>query len=574
MRRIHPSIVLYRIFLFPFAITLMTFFFGMMASPAAGQSGLGGRAGTLGGVEPAGTYPPESYFLAWELYRSGDLEQAIELLDRVPTRRDINGRWLDSIPVLALQAECYWQLGNLAAVQEHLDLAFRIAIRYRGWLSNVEWSSAIQPNVQVAQRSGLWPAAAAIRQAPVSDRVSFQSGRRLNARVLLEGGAVEEFNVRTMDIAEIMRGLAIASYRRRILLGPLTEQDPLASQLLDATKYPVGARLPVTQALIGSMRAVEQFSNRDDKQAVSIANQNAMLGGAAHPLTPIALLAQASALAGSDQPTDAVSVAATVANTAAALGQPEWVGESVQLAAGCARTPEQAESVRQFATTAATALHRDSRLAALQCLVGGADASITAGNLEAAATLMTQAQALSGRRGVWQPRIDAYAAYVAARLAAARGESVGIGRMTDVDKALNQMTAFSLNRRIRNRPVISMPRIYQLGLIHQAAGQTLGGKSGDKLLQAYADDPPGEVWRRDAVDALSAAMMDRMSTHRARVEIAASKGYGEELLKRVDGLLAARFQQSLPLGSRIAQLRLIARANEQVLNEELVEFRK
>ncbi len=117
---------------------------------ASAQGGNAGRFGTLGGVEPVGQYPSQQYYLALQVYRSGDLEQAVELFERVQTRQDINGGWIDSIPVLAMRAECYWHLGHMPEVHASLDEVFQIAIRYRGWLGRVDWASAMQPGVQRA----------------------------------------------------------------------------------------------------------------------------------------------------------------------------------------------------------------------------------------------------------------------------------------------------------------------------------------------------------------------------------------------------------------------------------------
>lgn len=543
-------------------------------SIAHGQGGNLGGFGTLGGTEPVGQYPPQQYYVALDVYRSGDLETAVEMFDRVPTRRDINGRWLDSIPVLAMQAECYWQLGHMPAVQANVDEVFRIAIRYRGWLSRVDWNSALQPGVQRPTRQNLWREAVTLRRLPVADRIQMGSGGMLTPAILQRGGQIEELTVRSMDVVEIMRGIAIAAYRRRVLLGPLAAQDPLASQLLEATKYPAENRLGITNSLIGSMRAAEHFSYHDDKETAAVAGKHASFDGGIHPLTPLAWLAQTSAMAGDEKAAAALPIAAQVVHSAAALDQPEWVGEALQLAAGVSMTAEQAESVRQTAKQAAAGLSRLSRLATLHCLVAEADAAVTAGQLDDAQFALNQARDLASRRDVMQPRIDAYRAYVSARLAAAQGESIGVTATTRVDEALAAMTQFALNRRDRNRPVISTPRIYQLSMIRAAAGNTLGGKSSEEWLKAYNEDPPTEAWRRDAVDALAAVMLDRSDTQLARLQLAASQSYGEQLLQRSDDLLASRFYGRLPLGGRLLQVRTVARTDDALLSPHLLEFRK
>jgi hypothetical protein len=538
------------------------------------QGGNIGGFGTLGGVEPTGQYPSPQYYLALEIYRSGDLGEAIVAMEDAlrSGRRDIRGRWIDSIPALAMMAECHWQLGNIPAAKEYIDQVFQIAITNRGWLGRVDWQSAVQPGVQLSPPSYLWAEAAAVRRVPVSDKVMFRAGQPLSEAVLRRGGEIQEQTVRTMDIVEIARGLAIASYRRRILLGPLSGQDPLGSELLEAIKYPADLQLPLGKTLIGSMRTTAHFSSLDDKQTIEVASQNAMFSGAAHPLSAITLLAQLSAMAGAETTDSVAPLALSTANIAAALKQPEFLGEAMQLAAGCCNA-QQASAVRQAATTVAGAMLRESPLASLHCLIAGADASITAGDLESAATLLAQAQSLGSRRDVTLPRMNAYGAWVSARLAAARGSSAGIAQSTDFDKAILQMTGFALNHRVRAQSLVSMPRVFQMALIRQSIGANFGGNTGDQLLRAYSADPPIDVWRRDPVDALAGVLIDRSAAYLARVQLAGSVGEADPLLVAGDAMLAARFQQRLPLGGRIAQVRALAGTDDSLLDPAVVELR-
>ncbi len=193
----------------------------------------------------------------------------------------------------------------------------------------------------------------------------------------------------------MMRGLAIASYRRRVLLGPLSDQDPLATGLLESTKYPAGLQIPIARSLIGSVRTTGYLASYDDKRALAEGAQSGMFNGGVHPLSAINMLSQATVIAGSDKPEAAVPLAINIVHSAAALGQPELIGEAMQLAAGCA-SEAQAATVRQAASTVATAMIRKSRLATLHCLIAGADAAITAGDLASAATMLNQAQSLIG----------------------------------------------------------------------------------------------------------------------------------------------------------------------------------
>lgn len=536
--------------------------------------GNGTGFGTLGGIEPSGQYPSAKYYVALQAYRAGDLESAAQLCENAMRDgyRDIRGRWIDSIPALALMAECHWHLGDLVTARQHVDHVFQIAIRNRGWLGRIDWQSSIMPGASLAKSSRLWPEAKAVNLVPVADRIMYSSGKQLTPGDLVNGGTIEEPNLRTMDLVEIMRGLAIASYRRRVILGPLSENDSLSAGLLESTKYPANLQIPAARAMIGALRTTGYFTNHDGKRCLAEGATSTTFGGGAHPLTAVSMLSQVYVIAGTDKPEAAVPLAINLVHYCGALDQPEFIGPAMALAAGCA-TPEQSSSVRQVATNIATTLFRRYDLAALHCLIAGADAAITGGDLDSAGTMLGQARSMLGRRSVTQPRLKSYADYVSARLAAARGSSIGVVKATDVDQALQQVAGFALNNRSRKSKLVSMPRIYQLNLIQQALGSSLGGTSSDELLKEFCDDPPPEVWRRDVVDALSLCLVDRAVAHMARINIASSRGYAEPTLQAVDAMLSARFNQRLPLGGRVAQIRTLARSEDALLDKALIEFR-
>ncbi len=559
----------------PRAVAVLLIGSALVSGMFGGHRTASAQQSILGGSEPGVQYPSEQYYLALSIYRDGDLEGAIEAFEMAMrrTRKDVNGQWIDAIPVYAMLAECYWRVGNLPACQGSLDEAFRIAIRYRGWLGQPDWDSAMRGNVQLAPERGLWPAAASLRRVPLNDKTMFRSGTVLTEQRLAQGGVIEEANIKLIDIPEVMRGLAIAAYRRRILLGPLSDREPLAEGLLEATKYPAGMRHPLGRTLIGAMRAAERFANHEDDRAIEDAGKTTTFGGAIHPLTPIVLLSSASALAATDQPGEAVSVAFQAANAAAALGQPEWVGEAMQLAAGCAGE-EGATSVRQAADVAAQSIARDrvSRLAAAHCSVAAADAAISAGQLGDAAQFLTAAQAVTSRRRVVQPRLHAYWGLTSARLAAARGESTGEGVPQGIETGVAIFDTFALNSRFRGRPIPSVPGLYQMELLRSSGDNALGGNRGEELLEYYLKDPPPAVWRRDPVDAMARVVADRSAVESAWVGKALQRTDGEEVIRRVNHVLGSRFLRQLPLAGRLVQLRRLASAEEEGLPEAAKTF--
>ncbi|MEM9644396.1 MAG: hypothetical protein AAF989_05340, partial [Planctomycetota bacterium] len=371
------------------------------------------------------------------------------------------------------------------------------------------------------------------------------------------------------------RCVAIASYRRRVVLGPLGKQNPLSMEALDSTKYPARLNEAIGKNLIGAMRAAERFGISDDARVLADNNRYGTFSNGVHPLSAVLMLCNTSAVAMSDDWVKAPAAARVTANVAAALDQPELVGEALQLAAGCS-TRANAQTVEQFATQAASGLMRQSRLASLHCLIAAADAAVTAGNTTSATKLIRQAQSLSNRRDVVQPRLDAYGAFVSARLAAADGHSIGTDPPSRVDQPVESIRAFAFERKFRNRPVTAMPRVYQLNLIAEAAAKSGGVGLGadERIIKSYYDSVPSSVWRQDPVDALTASMLDKQSAMQSWLAMSVGESSGRSFLKRLDLVLANRFLRRLPLGGRVAQVRALASTGESLLSNDAKLFLK
>src|SRR5690606_34352900 len=158
------------------------------------------------------------------------------------------------------------------------------------------------------------------------------------------------------------------------IFGSISDQFDIASQTLEATRYPPKLTAPLPRALIGSVRGCGKFAAGQRDEMLSDVGKSAMFAGGVHPLSPILLLAGARQAAESADYPAAVPMALRAAAAASALGQPEWVGEAFLVAAGCV-DPSTAPAVQQAATAAATAHQRRGRLAAVGALAAGCDAA-------------------------------------------------------------------------------------------------------------------------------------------------------------------------------------------------------
>ncbi len=499
-------------------------------------------------------YPNDQYFLALEIYREGNLAAAVEAFNDSLglCRKDPTGRWIDAIPVHAMLAECFYQVGDLPAAIDNIDAALALAIRHRGWLSGLDYNTvtrnaAVQPN-----QAASWAAPNIPAVVPTSNRMQYSAGSVDVSAAIAQGRAYESAHIKAIDAIEIMRGIAIASYRRRVIVGPLADQFDIMPQCLDATKRPSGLSAPPGATLINAMRGCERYGAGADKDMERDAYQSTTVAGAVHPLSPILMLCTARAKAETDQFAEAIPLAINAAAAASALYQPEWVGEAMMIAVGCAN----AQSAQQIyvASTAAAAAHmRRGPLASLGCTLAATEAALIQGDTARAQQSLTQVTAMLQNRNAMQPRYAAHGEYLTALTAAMSGGSFGLGSPSTIDAAIGRLhtftsgngPAFRRSNTVARRAAGSAPaspRMYQLGMLTATArNKGLGGKAIDEKLKLFSVDPTPATWRLDPVDALAYHSFDRSPVYVARIVSAVKRNEPNDLPPLIDALQRHRF---------------------------------
>ncbi len=199
---------------------------------------------------PTNTYPNQQYYLALEISREGDLANAMQAFDGAlsRTRRDPSGRWIDAIPVHAMIAECLYQAGDLPGAVDNIDAALALAIRHRGWLGALTWNDLASGAVRPPDPAAAWAAPQVPNLVPLSNRLSIASGEVDLSGTLQRGGVLESAKLTRIDGVEVLRGLATALYRRRIIFGSISGEYEIANQTLEATRYPKGLNAPLPRA--------------------------------------------------------------------------------------------------------------------------------------------------------------------------------------------------------------------------------------------------------------------------------------------------------------------------------------
>jgi len=567
-------------------IAVAVFLAGSLLSPWAVSTNAQVIAPGLDQAPQNTSYPNDQYYLALEIYREGNLENAFEAFEQAlgRCRRDVNGRWIDAIPVHAMLGECFYQAGDLPAAVEQIDAALALVVRNRGWLTSLDWNDVVSVAVRVPDRTAAWAMPNVPNLLSTNGKMKLATGTTNVEASIRAGGVFENARLTSIDAIEIMRGVAIASYRRRIIYGSLSNQSEMANQALDATKYPSGLNAPIPRAIIGAMRGCERFASKQDQEMFVDANRSSSVGGSIHPLTPMILLASARATAQTDKFADAVPIAIQAAIAASAFRQPEWVAEAFLIAAGCV-DKKSAPVLVKSAADAALLHSRQGRFATPGSLLAAAEASLVLGDISGAQVALTQAGTYLQRRDMQQPRWSAQGEYVTALAAAQSGESFGLATPSVIDAAMGRLITFTSGngptfrrantaQRRSNGATPSVPRLFQRNIVAALAqGRGVDGKIVVEKLSEFAGEPSAAVWRADPVDAIAYASVDQSPLINAQIVSAVKRSAINELLPLIDAYAREKFLSTQSLGGRVLQVRRLAATEPALLTKSAAEAR-
>ncbi|QDV68276.1 CHAT domain protein [Rosistilla carotiformis] len=510
----------------------------------------------------ARTYPSQQYYVGLAMLREGALPDAVELFEEAVRagRTDPTGKWIDSIPAYAMLGECNYQLGNLPAAHQNFDAAIGLMLRHGRWLESVQWPpslAGVKANIGV----GSWAVSGRRSTlANIPDTMQIMTGSQDVLGQIQRGGTLQTAQLMKVDVAEIVRALAWAVYRRSQVLGGLSIDDPLNEELLTSlarTKLPPGPG----QAWVDLVRAIALIADNQPQQAVGLVDRAVMLpGNYDHPLTSIGLLVGANLLMISGQP-QATTQYIEAAISGATYGQYEIAAEAMRIAVGPLAS-QGSGVLTARANAAALQLGRKSRLMAATCYLVGAESAANSGQPQDAQRSLADARSILARRNTVLPRLEAYANYCVALTAFQTGDTKAAA------VALDKVMAFALNG-----ATPTCPHTYQLAIVQSAmSGGGIGGRTADDLLTALAQGPSLGQWYLDPVNALSATRPNQ-AVDQLRFSGLIQRQKFEEALQVADEVLGNRFRSQLPLSGRMLDVRWLVAGPEDQLSTAALAVR-
>ncbi|MEM1303362.1 MAG: hypothetical protein AAGG46_00610, partial [Planctomycetota bacterium] len=243
--------------------------------------------------------PGAGYFAAIELLYRGEYQRAQrafanELRGAVQT---VDTRWVDSICYHTMLGESLYLQGRNAEALAEFDSACQLFLAYPDFMKRVQFPQ-LRPEGNRARRIPPWGRTARqVTHAMMSPTLLIQFGSINNQQQYESGGLVQSAQFWRLNVAEVVRTMALAIRRRTELLGPLSPHDGLSRSV--EQRLSRGGLAPAaswSNAWIDLLTGLAKVSvDKQNEAPPHFVRAMLLEGRYDHRLTGVALLAQGEA---------------------------------------------------------------------------------------------------------------------------------------------------------------------------------------------------------------------------------------------------------------------------------------
>ena len=500
--------------------------------------------------------PHDGYWPAFEPFLEGDFRTAAELFREaakdgiVNANPNVPGPWIDAICYRAMLGECLYQMGQLGPALDEFNAALHLLLAHRDWMLRIEFPQGIELEAGVKTPPAWGRTARRVVLGRFPQRYSFLEGFVDNGPAIRRGGVVAPAIYRPVYVTEIVRCAALALSRRRTLLGPVAEYDPLTVQLVEALARRPGPPNHWSQCWVELQLGLAYAMAGKVPQAAAELQKSLLAADRFdHPLTCVALL-ELGRLARDQRHYEAAASYFLEASLSAAWFERfDVIEEALRLAAeshllGNLKPPYPP------LVAAIAPLGRYPWLKA-SLTVSLAEQQLAAGHLPAAGNSLSQARTILSRHEMGQGLAGLRHHYLTARVALASGDA--------------RQGASALAAALAGQRAASL-RLLQIGL---AEGLFRSGK----LTERLADQLYGRVlrdldafdWETDPLDALALLSTPHGMAYEHWFELALARKELDKALEIADRWRRHRFCVTQPLGGRLLALRWLLGTPEESL---------
>ena len=474
-----------------------------------------------------------------------------------------NTRFLDSLCYWTMLGECHYHMGNYGQAMNFYNEALALYLQFndQSWQSRVQLPPTIQVATNLAPKARItWGTPK--RTAKYSDlpnTMSYLFGNLNSGQALQQGGVVDPARQRRVDVQEIARCVALAMHRRRIIMGPTCQYDPLTQQLSSKLSA-AGTRGSVFGCWNGVIMGVAKSASADTRTATKLLARSLQFsGGIDHWLTPIALLELAHLAKESNELAAAHEFALEASYCAAVFNQYDLVEEALSFATAIhlssKRTPYPA-----LEPAIAWANRNRARLMQATMIVRLAECYAEAGDAASSGRILGQFRRATSRTSLNQAVVGSRATYVAAVNQFLTGKfNAGAELLAD---ALKQFQNGSL-------------WLYRLRLADQLAIEgSITPRQSDALYELLLHDPTVEEWRFDPMEAVAFLASSHVGALERWFEIKIRQRNAEQALTVADLVRRHRFFATLPMGGRLLAFRWILESPQKAISDFSFKQRK
>ena len=515
-----------------------------------------------------GSLPSVDYYSIFPLFYEAEYRDAGRQWQRGYNTafRVGNNRFLDSVCYLTMIGECHYHVGNYGAAVENYEAALQLYLSFNAtqWQTRLRGNPIVQNDLAAVQRARItWGRSnrgATIGKIP--DTISMLYGRIDSERAFVEGGPVDNAELRQVNVVEVMRCTALAMHRRRVIKGPTCKIDPLTANLVRGMSVAGAGDGSLIGSFNGILLGLAHASNEDwDKAARTLSASLQLRGGVDHPLTPVALteLCQIATMTGKKPA--AIELALEASYSAAIFSQYDLIEESLSTGAQVhMSTTRSPWPPLESAVAWANRERPRPVLMRASLAVRLAEGLMEAKNITASQAMLAQAQrSITNRndlpRGIVQTRLQ----YITAANRLLSGDIKG--GIDDLKSALDRLNRGSL-------------WLYRLELTKNLIrSDSIRELQADQLFERLLRDPNDAEWLLDPMEALAFLTSDHVDAIEVWFDILVARRKYTQAAQVAELLRRHRFYSALPLGGRLLSLRWALNADATMLSKAAAEDR-
>lgn len=496
--------------------------------------------------------PGNDYLISFNPFYSGEYRTAVKAF-RSAARGGVKSpdlRWVDAVCYDTMMGECFYHMGDLRTALESYNSALRIFLANTDWLKRLRYPTQVQPK-QPARLSWGPPKRQTIPGNFPDTILSQQTA--LNAQALTQNNLIiQQSQLFPLRAIEILRCTALALARRNELLGPISVQDSLASQmerrLSVRTTAPNHWARPILDVPLGLAKAGAGMED----EALQILQRATASGKLDHPLTARALIEIGKLALKRDQVPLAANSFYEATFPAAQFDQYDELEEAFHLAAVSSRlSNQQFPALEQAATWLRS---RRFRRVNASLLLSSAELAAYSGNANVAARRLNEARSAMARTDLLRSDIGVRFNYL----------SAVVNFSNRKDKA-----AAAAIKNVLAYQQTGSKRLFQIASVFDGAKrEALTPRVASQLFGTVLRIPTARDWRIDPIEAFTMQATPLQEKLEYWMQIALDRNEIDKVIELADRVRQEKFFATLPLYGRLLSLRWVLEGPEVLMDDE------